>query len=179
MEDRKVNRIKLPINHIDIAYLAGIIDAHGSISIQKASKTKKYGKGKSCTNVYYALKVSISGTKTEPHELAVSLFGGSISSHQPDNIKYKRQYQWNVSGTTAKEFLNAVIPYLRVKKMQGIIGVNFQDLLEKQRSILLHTQKPPYKVNDQMTNERILLYNMLTNLNEPKNRRKYLPNQTI
>jgi len=170
------------MKEVDLAYLAGMIDADGYITVARMRKRKPLPSGNVTVNTYYALKVGIGGTRTPPMELARSLFGGSITSHVPEG-KALRQYQWSVSGTTGLEVLKRIAPYLRIKKGQAILGIAFQEMMLRHKQQMKHEQKPPYRITDAMQAEREAMWLEMTGLNQPTNRRKYrldseMPNVT-
>lgn len=59
-----------------LAYMAGMIDADGYISIQR-SRHGRY--------LYFGPQVGIAGTRREPHDLASSLWGGRVYRYEPKN----------------------------------------------------------------------------------------------
>jgi hypothetical protein len=107
------------------AYLAGVIDSDGYITIQRTKKNKKLPTGNICTNIYHCLKVGIAGTETQSHMLAKELFGGMIGSYKPKNDKHKTQYQWYLSNDLAVVFIKTILPYLLVKRAQAELALEF------------------------------------------------------
>lgn len=103
-----------------LAYLAGVIDSDGYITTQR---TIRKGVTYSCA------KVGIAGTRRDPHDLAASLFGGNVSRYVPKDPRHRPQFQWSRVGTRASVVLEAVLPYLRVKRRQGELALNLQELV--------------------------------------------------
>lgn len=103
-----------------LAYLAGIIDSDGYIT---ASSSTRKGV------TYCAPRVGISGTRTEPHELAAALFGGKVRSYEPrgGRAHHRTQYQWVLEGDRAAKVISAVLPYLRVKRKQALLALDLQE----------------------------------------------------
>ncbi len=157
------------MHDIDLAYLAGVIDCDGFITIARARKANK---GKCKPNTYHCLKVGISGTRRAPHDLAQSLFGGNVSSYTPKNKNHRVQYQWTSSGPTALAFIHAIAPYLRIKVAQAELGVQFQELLKSQCAERYETQKPPYHITPSMRNMREKLCARMQGLNQSRRRKK-------
>ena len=58
-----------------LAYLAGMIDGDGYISITRSVRNG---------NEYFGPQVGIAGTRREPHDLAASIWGGVVSTYKPD-----------------------------------------------------------------------------------------------
>ena len=89
-----------------LAYLAGMIDGDGYISI-----TRSISKGRE----YFGAQVGIAGTRSEPHNLAASIWGGKVSRYEPANPRHRAQYQWSRVGASAVAVIEAIRPYLLVK----------------------------------------------------------------
>lgn len=109
------------------AYLAGVIDSDGFITIQRSRHAAYPDK------VYYGAQVGISGTRSEPHDLASSLFGGKVSSYTPKNPKHRVQHQWSRIGRGAVPVIEAVRPYLRIKQEQADLALCLQEHVEDGR----------------------------------------------
>ena len=113
--------------HIIKSYLAGIIDGEGSIFITKINN-KRSG------NVWYRLSLTCSMTEKEavdllietftPHLKAYIYIGGRKKGHKP-------VYQWLVTGGTAVKIAKELLPYIRIKKDQLELGIEFQEWREK------------------------------------------------
>lgn len=110
---------KSKIEPTTLAYLAGVIDSDGFIT---ASSSVRSGR------TYCAPRVGIAGTRREPHDLAASLFGGSVLSYEPkaERAHHRTQFQWVREGDTAAHVIVAVLPYLRVKRVQAELAVELQ-----------------------------------------------------
>lgn len=105
----------------NLAYLAGIIDADGYVSCEK----KNY-KGR----MYCGPIIGISGTDSEPHELAHSFWGGSLTSHRPKNVNHRLQFNWRVGGLRAATALKGLEPYLLIKKKQALLALEMWRMIE-------------------------------------------------
>lgn len=149
----------------DLAYLAGIIDADGYIIIARSMKANG---GRAKPNIYHNLKTGIAGTRTEPHDLAQSLFGGNVQCYMPKNKAHRPQYQWSLQGPSAKAFLLAILPYLRVKRRHGELGLQFQALMEHQVAAYRIEQKPPYRVTGEMRADRDRLWREIGKIQLPR-----------
>ncbi len=137
-----------------LAYLAGVIDSDGFISIHRGHRT---------TRIYHQLVAGIAGTRREPHDLAASLFGGGITEHQPKNARHRKQFVWNVYGPKAAEFIAAIAPYLLVKRGQAGIAAEFHKLAKD------HPRGKP--IEDDSRHEREGMWERMVDLNQPRNRR--------
>lgn len=152
------------------AYLAGILDADGFITIQRTTKNRVAPNGHEWSPTYYTAKVGIAGTRDAPHKLAHHVFGGSITTYQPADAKHRMTHQWNISGPKAAIVLRAVLPYLRVKHRQAELALELTELIRLQFEEIKRTLKPPYCVPPDMTTARHALYEAVIALNEPRNR---------
>ena len=94
------------MNKLNFAYLAGIIDADGFISAHKARKMKD-------ERIYCAHLIGISGTNSEPHELARSLWGGSLFTYRPKNPNHQIQHMWQAVGRAAFVAMKDIRPFIR------------------------------------------------------------------
>ena len=101
-----------------LAYLAGMIDGDGYISI-----TRSTAKGKD----YFAAQVGIAGTRREPHDLAASLFGGAVYCYRPANPRHRPQFQWQRMGKAAVPVIEAVLPYLLIKADHALLALELQE----------------------------------------------------
>lgn len=98
-----------------LAYLAGIVDADGYISITKFPRVQ---------GLYHSARVGIAGTRNAPHELASSIFGGRVCKYA--NRGHRPQYQWSRQGANAVLVIEALLPHLRVKRAQAILAIDLQ-----------------------------------------------------
>lgn len=103
---------------VDLAYLAGVLDSDGHITIGVSVRADKR---------YYGANVGIAGTSRESHDLAASVFGGSVRRYSPRGNRrgHKPVYQWSRWGSPALAVVTAVQPYLRVKARHAQIVLDF------------------------------------------------------
>lgn len=104
-----------------LAYLAGMIDADGYITITRANRRGR---------LYHAPQVGIAGTRPAPHALAASIWGGTISRYEPRNPLHGAQYQWCRVGAAAVPVIEAIFPYLRVKVDQAALAIELWQHVE-------------------------------------------------
>lgn len=95
------------INSEDVAYFAGLFDGDGSVGVY--NRSDKSG---------YISSVIITNTKREPLDELTSIFGGYVSVRKQDYKKYKFLYNWHVYGKDQIRFLMAILPFLRIKRQQ-------------------------------------------------------------
>lgn len=107
-----------------LAYLAGVFDSDGYITVHRSTRNGVD---------YYAARVGIAGTRREPHDLAASIWGGTVSRYEPKNPRHRSQYQWSRTGDPALNIIIAVLPYLRVKVTQAWLAVEAQEHVQHGR----------------------------------------------
>lgn len=107
-------------SEILLSYLAGIVDGEGYIGILE-STSKRMGMG-------YASRVAIQVAMTdfEIPILCHSTFGGGIRAYKTRNAIHKQSMCWYLNERSAVvSCLNRLLPYLRVKKEQAQIVLEF------------------------------------------------------
>lgn len=114
-----------------LAYLAGMIDADGYITIHRSQRG---------THVYHAPQIGIAGTRREPHDLAASLWGGTVGFYQPRIEGHLGQFQWSRQGAAAVKPIEDIYPYLRIKVKQADLALEVWSHAEDGR----HTKHDPY-----------------------------------
>ena len=90
----------------DLAYLAGVIDGEGTITLTKNSKS----------DMFRRIEVSVSNTDKGLIDWLQTEFGGSIRTRALQKSRYKIAYEWRIKGANqALDLLKRVTPYLRVR----------------------------------------------------------------
>jgi hypothetical protein len=93
----------------DLAYLAGLVDGEGTIGISPQQN----------------VRVAIAMTEEFLPKWIHMSFGGKIYLHKQRRVNWKRLTEWVVNGEEANIFLTAILPYLRIKKPQAEIALDF------------------------------------------------------
>ncbi|MFD3484953.1 hypothetical protein [Streptomyces sp. NPDC058665] len=106
------------MSDLDLAYLAGVIDSDGYITVHRSVRNGK---------AYHAARIGIAGTRRQPHDLAASLWGGKVSRYEPKDPRHRVQYQWSRTGDKAAVAITKIQPYLRVKQEQAHIALEVQE----------------------------------------------------
>jgi hypothetical protein len=132
---------------VDIAYLAGIIDADGCIGIQKYSNCNSY-----------RVILTVVQRDVALIEYLFNTFSGSINVVKGGVKNAKFYLRWVVTDTKAMEVLVQCIPYLKLKKQQAYFAKELFDLkklgthdAEKMREIYLKNKS----LNSPATTERV------------------------
>lgn len=107
----------------DIAYIAGLFDGEGSIGIylNQSRKTKEGVK----TSHYRLQCVVVLCDEFLIHLLQMH-FGGEFYICKRKTTKERVAYRWAVTNQKALQFLLVVTPYLKIKKPQAEIAIQFQ-----------------------------------------------------
>lgn len=108
-----------------LAYIAGIIDGDGYITITRSTRNGKD---------YFGVQVGIAGTRREPHDLAASIWGGRVCRYQPKNPSHRAQFQWQRMGASAVPVIEAISPYLLIKQEHAAIALELHEHVENARS---------------------------------------------
>lgn len=96
----------------ELAYLAGIIDGEGWITIDR------------CNN---EIRVGVAMVDTSAVELLQQTFGGKLRLCSVVKSTHRRTTEWEVSVRKAKDVLTQVLPYLRIKRRQAEVALEFQE----------------------------------------------------
>ena len=103
----------------DLAYAAGIIDGEGNIGIYANTSMAGYPR--------YRLRVRVTNSDEWLIHWLKNNFGGSIGvQQQPEGKNWKPAWYWTISCNTAMNFLVEILPYLRLKKSQAELAIEFQ-----------------------------------------------------
>ena len=115
--------LKRELTHTEVAYLAGILDGEGCISILKMRMKRPYG-----VYWHYALQLRIGNTYLPLLEWICERVGGKIYAQTyVTNWRGNRKqaYHWHMQGRQAANFLALVRPYLIVKSEQADLAMEF------------------------------------------------------
>lgn len=104
----------------DLAYVAGIIDGEGCIHIANCGSNKyKYGR-------VFRLGISLASTDEWLPNWLKFAFGGYVYSKPIRPPSKKSQWEWRLGDVKAMDFLRLIYPYLKLKKPQAEVAINFQ-----------------------------------------------------
>ena len=104
-------------------YLAGFFDGDGSIGIYST------GSGKYKDKVYakrHVLQIILCQSTRDVLDDFHNLFDGNIYW-----FKRERVWRWYISSLAAEKFLIQIEPYLRIKKAEAQLGVEFREFKNK------------------------------------------------
>lgn len=110
----------------DLAWLAGIIDGEGSIFIMKQGRKDRE------REFNYILRISVQSTDGIMAKECLNITGeGACFDNPTSKESQSNTYKWQVSGKKAKHVLENILPFLRVKKDQAIVAIDFQNTTKK------------------------------------------------
>jgi hypothetical protein len=116
----------IPANTDDLAWLAGFFDGEGSVGVYEVFKAKEGCKQRSRGSF---LKVCIVQAVPEPLVWCKTIWGGRLQKRKQSPKAIKNSgcvYQWDISNAKALPFLEAICPYVKVKKSQVDLAIQFQ-----------------------------------------------------
>lgn len=116
------------MNKLQLAYAAGVVDSDGCITI-KRRKVWNERLRKSVDRYSYAATVFVRQVENNAVSLLQELFGGSIRIHPPSVAGGRPLFQWEVSNRIGVACAKNLLPYLRIKKRQAEILVEFDALM--------------------------------------------------
>ena len=101
------------LSDTDIAYLAGVFDGEGHISVLKDKRGHNA----------YSLHLIINITSLETVYRFRDSFGGTVGANTSENNKRKGKpiYRWVVCGKRAESVLRTLFPYLHIKRKEAEI----------------------------------------------------------
>jgi len=116
MEGKEVTLELLGTTEQEIAYLAGLFDGEGCITVGREVRRGKE-RAKS--------RVNVGMTTPEPLFLYKRIFGGAISvSQRKDKRHPKTFYNWHLQGRKVELFLRVIEPYVVVKKDKLLLSLS-------------------------------------------------------
>lgn len=93
----------------DLAYLAGILDADGTLRIKKVRRS---GRARSPT---YRIDVQVGNTSRQLIDWLLDRFGGNAHSRRFPG-RWRKMWYWSLNRRGAEQVLEGVRPYLTIKR---------------------------------------------------------------
>lgn len=103
-----------------LAYLAGIIDGEGHIGINVNLKNPQRR-----TSPRYQSELVIVNSDKPLFEWLAENFGGAVGPRKKAEDHHKQTWRWKVGDKQAATILEAVLPYLRIKRKQAELLIEF------------------------------------------------------
>jgi len=95
------------------AYVAGILDGEGSISIVATNKGT------------LDLRINVANSNKELLSVLQSCYGGSVFLHRKSDSNHKPVWRWQLSGNATRVVFDDVRPYCIVKRRRVLLGLAF------------------------------------------------------
>jgi hypothetical protein len=112
---------------LDLAWLAGVIDSDGCITIDKNTwRVRTLGQ---CPT--YQEMIALSQITPEGVHLAQKLFGGSVGIQKPRGISRHPMYRWQARNKIAIVAIRSLFPFLRIKRGQAEILLRLRRVKER------------------------------------------------
>jgi hypothetical protein len=118
----------------DLAYAAGLIDGEGSIAITRYKARPKRQEG-------YRVNVQIGMCDAVAPMWMQLKFGGTCKGYDRLEITHRRVYRWQLADSRAVELLALLLPYLKTKRVQAEIALEYQRVKMENRKNYIH-RKP-------------------------------------
>jgi len=153
-----------------LAYLAGVLDADGYISIyRKLGPMRRDG----LRPVYYMARIGCNQSTRLHPDLFQSTFGGNVYQYSTDTRpRSKPLFMWNCSSHEARTATQLLLPYLRLKRFQAKKLIEFDNLISAQ------LDRPSRKlITEDMEAGRKLIYDAIRAANNPRNPRYLVAGQ--
>jgi hypothetical protein len=120
------------------AYLAGFIDADGSIGIVTVAKSKTY-----------VVQICACNCNRTPIDMLQQRFGGKVRTRDWKNKKWKINYEWKLTSLKAISVIEKILPYLKIKNEQAQIAIEAQLLKQKYTPCFLRWHQDVKAIRDE------------------------------
>lgn len=111
----------------ELAYAAGIIDGEGYVQIQR-HKRSDYSAG-----YHYYMAIAVAMVDPIVPIWLEQTFGGSLHHYERKEPNAQPYYRWSTGTKKAQWFLELILPYLKTKKAQAEVAIEFQKLKSENR----------------------------------------------
>ncbi len=92
------------------AYFAGLVDGDGCITISRED-----------------LVITVTNSYKPALDDLCSIYGGSIYVSNEATNRSRAVYVWKLWSLKAADVLRSLLPYLRIKRNQASVGIQFQE----------------------------------------------------
>lgn len=98
------------LSEVELAYIAGIVDGEGCISMYRQNTT-------------YFPRLNVVNTNRDLAEYLKKRLGGVIMERKRVKLCWKDSYEWQVQHQKAIDTVRMLLPYLLLKKEQALVFV--------------------------------------------------------
>jgi hypothetical protein len=147
-----------------LAYLAGVMDGEGTISMCDKRITKRKSRGIRKTKKVYRARVNFSTTitvaNTDPRimDWLLDNFGGAVSHSKRQHSHWKAKITWIMPTKKITYLLTAIIPYLVLKKEQAHLMIEARKSFDENQKQLL--------TSDEVYNRRLEISQLIRQHNQ-------------
>jgi hypothetical protein len=123
-----VSHPTIVIGMVEAAYLAGLLDGEGHISV---NRTRTGPSAKACKRGYaYRSQIMLTMTDEKLVRWVHALTGlGTVAALRQTNSRHRPAWRWTVWSREASTVARAILPYLRLKKPQAEALIGFQAVI--------------------------------------------------
>ena len=156
------------------AYIAGCLDCDGSFGIKRSTYAMRV-RGDAGQPIF-SERILFAQVKPEVPMLLKELFGGSHGIDKSRTANSKPIHRWYITDRQAVECVNAVLPYLRIKKQQAELLLKLRELKELPRvqsgTFIMKNRwgynvtMPRRVVSPEVIHEKEILFNKIKSLND-------------
>jgi hypothetical protein len=100
-----------------LAYLAGVIDSDGTIGIKRSTYAMRV-RGDAGSPMY-SERIHIRQVERAALDLFAATFGGSVTTARASTPNGRPLFVWGQTDRKAARALDALLPYLRIKRTQA------------------------------------------------------------
>lgn len=118
-------------NELNDAYLSGILDGEGGISILRGSHKETE---KRILYEKYTLRLCVTNTDIKLLEWIKEHYAGHIHERKEVTTRWHKIWMWYCGGRKAAEILRICLPYLVSKKERAILVIAFQRTFKGKRT---------------------------------------------
>jgi len=101
----------------DLAYAAGVIDSDGYIGVRHSDYRVRVVKD--CQTPTYSARAQVKQVEPQAIDLLQAMWGGYRGFQDPSAKRGRPLHAWQVHSAGAGRVLEAVLPYLRIKRAQA------------------------------------------------------------
>jgi hypothetical protein len=100
-----------------LAYCAGVVDSDGTIGIRRLTYSMRIKKDSKQPT--YSARICVRQVTDEAVRLLAVTLGGTVTISKPSLANGRPLFQWEVKDAIAESALNALLPFLRIKRAQA------------------------------------------------------------
>src|SRR5262245_45523854 len=145
------------------AYLAGAIDTHGRISINRDHGYRRRDR----QITYYSAVITLSDCDPVLPDLLQATFPARRLQYEAKNRSHRSWHMWEAVGQRAQEPLIRLLPYLRIKGRQAELALSLITLMQSDKA---GSARP---LSDEQEEARQLLYAQVRSLNASRPQQTY------